>query len=103
MFRTCRNYRVRLPTVDYRELEFEHNGLFTFDKDRTLGGQQSYTNSIGYGVTPWWRIELEGQRGIRAYSSVHYLATTIENTFQITPPGIYMFNLGFLPNIPSQH
>jgi hypothetical protein len=36
-------------------------------------------------------------------SSVHYSATTIENTFQITPPGIYMFNLGFLPNIPSQH
>ena len=87
--------QVRMPTVDYRELEFEHNGLFTFDKDRTLGGQQSYTNSIGYGVTPWWKIEFEGELESVPDSSVHYSATTIENTFQITPPGKYQFNLGF--------
>ena len=87
--------QVRMPTVDYRELEFEHNGLFTFDKDRTLGGQQSYTNSIGYGVTPWWEIELEGETNSVPDTSVHYTATTMENTFQITPPGKYAFNLGF--------
>ena len=44
--------QVRMPTVEFRELEFEHNGFFSFDKDPALGGQQSYTNSIGYGVTP---------------------------------------------------
>ena len=60
-----------------------------------MGGQQSYTNSIGYGVTPWWKIELEGESESVPDSSVHYSATTIENTFQITPPGKYMFNLGF--------
>ena len=53
--------QVRMPTVEFRELEFEHNGFFSFDKDPALGGQQSYTNSIGYGVTPWWEIELEGE------------------------------------------
>jgi len=87
--------QVRMPTVEYRELEFEHNGLFTFDKDRSLGGQQSYTNSIGYGLTPWWKIELEGESESVPDSSVHYAATTIENTFQLTPPGKYVFNLGF--------
>jgi FTR1 family protein len=87
--------QVRMPTVEFRELEFEHNGLFTFDKDRTLGGQQSYTNSIGYGLTPWWRIELEGESNSVPDSSVHYTATTMENTFQITEPGQYYFNLGF--------
>jgi high-affinity iron transporter len=87
--------QVRMPTVEFRELEFEHNGFFSFDKDPTLGGQQSYTNSIGYGVTPWWEIELEGESNSVPDSSVHYTATTMENTFQITEPGQYMFNLGF--------
>ena len=86
--------QVRLPTVEYRELEFEHNGFFTFDKDPTLGGQQSYTNSIGYGVTPWWKVELEGETNSVPDTSAHYTATTMENTFQITPPGKYLFNLG---------
>jgi high-affinity iron transporter len=87
--------QVRMPTVEFREVEFEHNGFFSFDKDPSLGGQQSYTNSIGYGVTPWWEIELEGESNSVPDSSVHYTATTLENTFQITEPGQYMFNFGF--------
>ncbi len=79
--------QVRLPTVEYRELEFEHNGFFSFDKDRSLGGQQSYTNSISYGVTPWWQVELEAETNSVPDTSVHYTATTMENTFQITEPG----------------
>jgi hypothetical protein len=86
--------KVRMPTVDFREVELEHNGFYSFDKDRTLGGQQSYTNSIGYGVTPWWKVELEGESNSVPDSSVHYTATTIENTFQLTQPGEYFFNLG---------
>ncbi len=87
--------QVRMPEVEYRELEFEHNGFVSFDKNPTLGGQQSYTNSIGYGVTPWWEVELEGESNSVPDSSVHYTATTMENTFQITEPGQYFFNLGF--------
>ncbi len=45
-------------------------------------------------MTPWWEIELEGESE-SVLDDVHYSATTIENTFQITPPGKYMFNLGF--------
>jgi hypothetical protein len=86
--------QVRMPTVDFREVEFEHNGFFSFDKDRSLGGQQSYTNAIGYGLTPWWEIELEGESNSVPESSVHYTATTVENTFQLTEPGQYFFNLG---------
>jgi hypothetical protein len=93
--RALADLQVRMPTVDYREVEFEHNGLFTFDKDRSLGGQQSYTNAIGYGLTPWWEIELEGESNSVPDSSVHYTATTVENTFQLTQPGQYSFNFGF--------
>ena len=51
--------QVRMPDVDYLELEFEHNGLITLDaKGSPLNRAQSYTNSIGYGVLPWLEIEL---------------------------------------------
>jgi hypothetical protein len=86
---------VRMPTVDYRELEFEHNGLFTFDqKGSDLNGQQSYTNAIGYGVLPWWKIELEGELAGGPGVERTWEATTLENTFQLTEPGKYFFNLG---------
>ncbi len=58
--------QVRMPEVDYGEFEFEHNGLVTFDtKGSPLHNAQSYTNSIGYGVLPWWEIELEGEMAVR--------------------------------------
>ena len=89
--RNCRSVCQRSSTGSWR---YEHNGFFSFDKDRSLGGQQSYTNSIGYGVTPWWEVELEAETNSVPDTSVHYTATTMENTFQITEPGKYMFNLG---------
>jgi len=88
--------QVRMPEVDYRELEFEHNGLITFDaKGSTLNRAQSYTNSIGYGVLPWWQIELESEMASGGGQHLTWDATTLENTFQLTEPGEYFFNLGF--------
>jgi len=87
--------KVRMPTVDYRELEVEHNGLVTFDnKGSDLNGQQSYTNSVGYGVLPWWKIELEGELAAERGLALTWEATTIENIFQLTEPGKYFFNVG---------
>ncbi len=89
--------QVRMPTVDYRELEFEHNGLVTFDaKGSPLNHAQSYTNAISYGVLPWWGIELEGEMASGGGQHLTWDAVTLENTFQLTPPGEYFFNLGFL-------
>lgn len=88
--------QVRMPQVDYRELEFEHNGLITFDtKGAPLNRAQSYTNSIGYGVLPWWQIELEGELASGGGEHMTWDAVTLENTFQLTPTGEYFFNLGF--------
>jgi hypothetical protein len=83
---------VRMPTVEYRELEFEHNGLYTFDKKRDLNGQQSYTTAIGYGVLPWWKVELEGELAGGPGVDRNWEATTLENWFQLTEPGEYFFN-----------
>ena len=88
--------KVRMPTVDYRELEFEHNGLITFDaKGSSLNRAQSYTNEVGYGVLPWWEIELEGELASGGGEPLMWEAVTLENTFQLTEPGKYFFNLGF--------
>jgi hypothetical protein len=87
--------QVRMPQVDYRELEFEHNGLITFDaKGSPLNRAQSYTNEIGYGVLPWWEIELEGEMASGGGQHLTWNAVTLENTFQITEPGEYFFDFG---------
>lgn len=89
-------FQVRSPTVDYRELEIEHNGSITFDKSGSdKNHNQSYTNSIGYGVTPWWMVELEGEWGSESDEQLRYQATTLENIFQLTPQGEYWADLGF--------
>jgi hypothetical protein len=89
-------FQVRSPIVDFGELEIEHNGSITLDKkDSGFNHKQSYTNSIGYGVTPWWMVELEGEWGADADQQLRYDATTFENLFQLTPQGEYWADAGF--------
>ena len=96
--------QVRMPTVEYRELEFEHNGLITFDtKGSPLHNAQSYTNSIGYGVLPWWQIELEGEMASGGGQHLTWNAATLENTFQLTEPGRILLQPRFLRGILAVH
>jgi hypothetical protein len=89
-------FKLRYPIVDYREVEFEHNGDTTFDKRKSgLSNNQSYTNEIGYGILPFWQLELEGEWAANAGQNLRYDATTLENTFQFTPQGKYWADLGF--------
>jgi len=89
-------FKVRSPIVDFREFEFEHNGATTFDRRKSgLSNNQSYTNEIGYGVTPFWQFELEVEMAAPSGSNLAYAATTFENTFQLTPQGAYWADLGF--------
>ena len=88
--------KVRMPYVDWREFEFEHNGSITFGaKSSGVDRAQSYTNSIAYGVTPWWKIELEGELASGGGQHLTWAATTLENTFQITERGQYWIDVGF--------
>lgn len=52
--------RVFSPVVEEDELDIENNSSLTFDKSRPLDKQQTYFNELGYGVTDFWRTELEG-------------------------------------------
>ena len=89
------DFKVRSPIVEFREFEFEHNGSVTFDSRRDVNRDQSYTYSVGVGVTPWWKIELEGETGAPPGNNLKFQATTLENTFQLTPQGKYFLDLGF--------
>lgn len=90
------DFKVRSPIVEEGEVEFEHNGSITFDRkgsDKDL--QQSYTNSVGYGVTNFWQTELESEWSAEPGSGLSYEATTWENILELTPQGKYWADLGF--------
>jgi high-affinity iron transporter len=88
--------KVRVPQVDYLELELEHNGLVTFGRrGSSFDRAQSYTNEIEYGLLPWWKIGIEGELASGGGQHLTWEATTLENIFQLTEPGEYAFNLGF--------
>jgi hypothetical protein len=88
--------KVRMPTVDFREIELEHNGLVTFGRKGTeFDRAQSYTNEIAYGLTPWWQLEVESALVSGAGTTLRSEAFAFENTFQLTEPGEYFFNYGF--------
>lgn len=88
--------KVRSPIVDYLELELEHNGAVTFDKSKSgKNNGQAYINEIGYGILPFWKIELEGAWEAEPGENPRYEATALENVFQLTEQGKYWADLGF--------
>jgi len=89
-------FKLRYPIVDYREVEFEHNGDTTFDNRKSgKSNNQSYTNEIEVGVAPFWTIGLEAETAAPSGENFRYEATTLENIFQFTPQGKYWADLGF--------
>jgi hypothetical protein len=89
-------FKLRYPFVDYREVEFEHNGDTTFDKSKSgENNNQSYTNEFEIGATRFWQFGLEAESSAPSGSNLRYEATTVENIFQLTPQGKYWADLGF--------
>ena len=90
------DFKVRSPIVDFREFEFEHNGSVTFDKAKSgKNNNQSYTNEIEVGVTPFWLLGLEGEWAAPSGENLKREATTLESMFQLTPQGEWWADLGF--------
>jgi high-affinity iron transporter len=98
------DFQVRSPIVEYHELEIEYNGARTFDSDPALDNARSHTISIGYGFLSFWKAELEGELEGEPGEDVEYVATTFENTFQLTDQGKYWADLGlFLEYSHARH
>ena len=89
-------FKLRYPTVEYREVELEHNGDTTFDKAKSgKNNNQSYTNELEYGFTPFLRLGIEAASAAPPGQNLNYAATALESTFQLTPQGKYWADLGF--------
>src|SRR6185437_6921080 len=79
-------FKLRYPQVEYREIEFEHNGDTTFDKANSgKSNNQSYTNELEYGITPFLRLGIESELAAPPGHNLRYQGTALEATFQLTP------------------
>jgi hypothetical protein len=88
-------FKLRSPIVDYRELEFEHNGDITFDKRSSKNNAQSFTYELEIGALPFWQPGIEGEFETEPGGNQRFSATSFENLFQLTPQGKYWADLGF--------
>jgi len=89
------DFEIRYPIVDYRELEFEHNGSTSLDNRAGRNNNQSYTYEFGYAPLPWWGPELELPFNAAPGSNSAFGGFTFENTFQLAEPGEYWLTPGF--------
>ena len=89
-------FKLRYPQIEYREMEIEHNGDTTFDKANSgKSNNQSYTNELEYGFTPFLRLGIEGELAAPPGRNLSYAASALESTWQLTPQGKYWADLGF--------
>jgi hypothetical protein len=52
--------RIFSPIVEAGRVELENNSSVSFDRSPRRNNQQSHFGEIGYGVTDFWRTEIEG-------------------------------------------
>ncbi len=90
------DFTVRSPIVSKGELSIEHSGAVTRDRDAAKRNEQTYTASVGYGVTEWWSVEIEGEAGREGGpdNSLRFEAVNLENTFQLTQQGSSWVDVG---------
>lgn len=85
-------YYVYSPHVEKGILEIESKNAFDYNDNGD--DERQHKLSVGYGITSWWKLELEGEmekEGTRGYD---YTATEIENIFQFTDTGEYWLDAG---------
>jgi hypothetical protein len=92
------DFHIHSPyDIDFGEVEIEHNGSASFDRNQDKSGAQSYTIELGTGLTHWWQTEIELGFDRDPGFNQNTLVTQIvsENTFQLTQPGEYFADFGF--------
>jgi hypothetical protein len=91
--------KVYGTTVQQGEWEFEMRGLHVIDDNGGSEGDKTLKFALGYGVNTWWwtegYLEFEDARGENAELEAY----EFENIFQLTEPGEYFADFGFLAEI----
>jgi len=91
------DFIVYSPYVTAAQSEIELRGYRASDPRAALGGASAAELSIAYGVNGWWKPELYLLRyQLSPGAGASLQGYEFENTFQLTPPGKYPADFGFL-------
>ncbi len=93
--------KVYNPYVTKGELEIEAKGNIDFDRDAEKDNLQKQKYALGYGFTDRWFSELYGEVEKKRNADnedLNFRFTLLEweNKFQLTEPGQYPVDIGFL-------
>ncbi|HEX7928098.1 MAG TPA: hypothetical protein VF678_10930 [bacterium] len=88
-------FTVHMPNVVKGEKEIEISLAGTRDSDKALDNNGVYNIALGYGVTNFWKTELEFEAEKPNGEKTDLSEVAWENTFQLTEPGQYWLNVGF--------
>ena len=93
--------KVYDPYVEKGEWELEARGSVDFDNNATKDNLQKQKYALGYGVTDWWFTEVYGEWEKERNDNgedLDFAFTEVEweNKFQLTEPGEYPVDVGFL-------
>lgn len=86
---------VLSPYVN-QEIELEHQGYVSHDRNPDSSNGQDYVASVGISPLPFYRVEFESefQREAGSDQDVRYDSFNVENTFMLTQPGEYWLDTG---------
>src|SRR5579863_235708 len=106
------DFKVWYPDAEFGETALESLGDYGHASHPARSGEQSYTEEVERGVTPFWRteLELEQDRAPGLGQLTNFSQVTSENLFQFTEPGEYWLDAGFyaeygqsmLPKTPNE-
>lgn len=90
--------KVYSPYVEKGELELEYQGTYGVDNEKPKDGEQENKFGVGYGFTNYWFSELYANEARPSGSDQPYSLEELEweNRFQLTEPGEYWADFGFL-------
>ena len=88
---------VFMPSVTYgeREIDLKFGSSKKSDEARASAGSLGF----GYGITSWWMVEPYGKWKRTGGETTKFDAYEIENKFQLTEPGKFPVDLGFIVEI----
>lgn len=91
------DYIVYSPYVTQGQNEIELRGFTYQDPNVDINGGGGYEVAIAHAVTSWWKPELYvGRFEQNPGETAHFAGYEFENTFQLTSPGEFWADAGFL-------
>jgi hypothetical protein len=95
--RADNDYIVYSPYVVQGQSEVETYGFYSLDSRSNLNTASGQNISVAHAFTSWWKAEVYvGEFNRDPGGSTHPSGYELENTFQLTAPGEYWADIGFL-------